>query len=224
LVSKPKRHYKISRNIMPNVVISVIFSTTLKRISGQATEDSQAAVDPLHMMRTRASAVLALVALAPVATDALAGGCLGRYQHAPAPAGPGGRAAAGGQLMRLRGGGFIDKRTPTYWPILPADEIPEDGSVGGHYTMEEVCARGGGEWIGEQAAPCPRSEARGTTARPTARSGVKPISLDGLMGLTTVRSSDHVLLPSSRRVVCKIGIEANSDWQVKRLRTLRSLA
>ena len=57
-------------------------------------------------------------------------------------------------LMRLRGGGLIDKRTPTYWPMLPEDEIPEDGSVGGHYTMEEVCARGGGEWIGVRPS-CP---------------------------------------------------------------------
>ena len=51
-------------------------------------------------------------------------------------------------LMRLRGGGFIDKRTPTYWPLLTEDEIPEDGSVGGHYTIEQVCAKGGGLWIG----------------------------------------------------------------------------
>jgi hypothetical protein len=50
--------------------------------------------------------------------------------------------------MRLRGGGFIDKRTPTFWPLLPEDEIPEDGSVGGHYTIEQVCAKGGGLWIG----------------------------------------------------------------------------
>ena len=52
-------------------------------------------------------------------------------------------------MMRLRGGGLIDKRTPTFWPILPEDEVPEDGSVGGHYSMEQVCAKGGGEWIGE---------------------------------------------------------------------------
>ena len=57
-------------------------------------------------------------------------------------------------LTRLRGGGLIDKRTPTYWPIRPEDEetIPADGSVGGHYTMEEVCANGGGEWIGRLPA------------------------------------------------------------------------
>jgi hypothetical protein len=52
-------------------------------------------------------------------------------------------------LMRIRGGAFIDKRTPTYWPILPADTIPEDGSVGGHYTLEEVCEKGGGDLMGE---------------------------------------------------------------------------
>jgi hypothetical protein len=52
-------------------------------------------------------------------------------------------------LMRIRGGAFIDKRTPTYWPILPADTIPEDGSIGGHYTLEEVCEKGGGDLIGE---------------------------------------------------------------------------
>ena len=104
--------------------------------------------------------MLALVVLAPGGAEAFVEGYLKLHPHNPVPAGPGGRAAAGGQLMRLRGGGLIDKRTPTYWPILPADEIPEDGSVGGHYTMEEVCARGGGEWIGEQAAPCPRSGAQ----------------------------------------------------------------
>ena len=52
-------------------------------------------------------------------------------------------------LMRIRGGAFIDKRTPTYWPILPADTIPEDGSIGGHYTLEEVCEKGGGDFMGE---------------------------------------------------------------------------
>ena len=57
-------------------------------------------------------------------------------------------------LLRLRGGALIDKRTPTYWPILPAEEIPEDGSVGGHYTMEEVCAEGGGQWIGASLSLC----------------------------------------------------------------------
>jgi len=29
------------------------------------------------------------------------------------------------------------------------DEIPPDGSVGGHYTMEEVTTAGGGRWVGE---------------------------------------------------------------------------
>jgi len=52
-------------------------------------------------------------------------------------------------LMRIRGGAFIDKRTPTYWPILPADTIPEDGSIGGHYTLEEICEKGGGDLMGE---------------------------------------------------------------------------
>mmetsp|Transcript_19273 Transcript_19273/g.63774 ORF Transcript_19273/g.63774 Transcript_19273/m.63774 type:complete len:90 (-) Transcript_19273:78-347(-) len=54
------------------------------------------------------------------------------------------------KLNRLRGGAWIDKRTPTYWPLRPEGEIPADGSVGGHYTLEEICAVGsGGVYIGE---------------------------------------------------------------------------
>jgi hypothetical protein len=44
--------------------------------------------------------------------------------------------------LRLKGGGlftFLDPRTPAYWPTYPKDVTPEDGSVGGHYSLEELC-------------------------------------------------------------------------------------
>jgi hypothetical protein len=52
--------------------------------------------------------------------------------------------------LRLRGGGllnWLDPRTPVSWPTYPKDAIPADGSVGGHYTLEEIC--GSGRFIGE---------------------------------------------------------------------------
>ena len=45
--------------------------------------------------------------------------------------------------LKLRGGGllsWLDPRTPAIWPMYPKDIIPEDGSVGGHYSMEEICS------------------------------------------------------------------------------------
>ena len=44
--------------------------------------------------------------------------------------------------LRLNGGGlftWLDPRTPAHWPTYPKDVIPEDGSVGGHYSLEELC-------------------------------------------------------------------------------------
>lgn len=53
--------------------------------------------------------------------------------------------------LRLRGGGWFDTRTPVYWPVLEGDkeEIPEDGSYGGHYSLEEVCGDMECEFLGE---------------------------------------------------------------------------
>ena len=106
-----------------------------------------------------ACTVLALV-MAPHLAGALTQSHLQRQHAIPleaAPAKMGRLSSRQPELMRLRGGAFIDKRTPTYWPMLPEDEIPEDGSVGGHYTMEEVCARGGGQWIGKPSPPTSRT-------------------------------------------------------------------
>lgn len=52
--------------------------------------------------------------------------------------------------LRLRGGGWFDTRTPVYWPVLEGDkeEIPEDGSYGGHYSLEEVCGDMECEFLG----------------------------------------------------------------------------
>jgi len=91
-----------------------------------------------------------LLALVPRLGDALAPLCHDGC-HAPLVQLQQTGAANRPQMLRLRGGAWIDKRTPTYWPMMSEanDEIPEDGSVGGHYTMEEVCERGGGQWIGQ---------------------------------------------------------------------------
>ena len=54
--------------------------------------------------------------------------------------------------MRLRGGAIFDKRTEAVWPIGAKDgEIPEDGSVGGQYSMQE-CIAGQGTYVG--VCPC----------------------------------------------------------------------
>jgi hypothetical protein len=53
-------------------------------------------------------------------------------------------------ILRLRGGGllnWLDPRTPVSWPTYPKDVIPADGSVGGHYTLEEICFSG--RFVGE---------------------------------------------------------------------------
>jgi hypothetical protein len=53
-------------------------------------------------------------------------------------------------LLRLRGGGllnWLDPRTPVSWPTYPKDVIPADGSVGGHYNLEEIC--GSARFIGK---------------------------------------------------------------------------
>ena len=124
-------------------------------------------------------------------------------------------------LTRLRGGGLIDKRTPTYWPIRPEDEetIPADGSVGGHYTMEEVCANGGGEWIGRlPAGPDP---ARVRDRREAAR--MRP----GLCGA----AAEHEIV-ARRQCRCafnSVGFEAPElidvdacAWQARRRHTAPS--
>lgn len=59
-------------------------------------------------------------------------------------------AAPGGGLMRLRGGAIFDQRTKAVWPT-GTEEIPEDGSVGGQYSMEE-CIAGQGKYVG--VCPC----------------------------------------------------------------------
>jgi hypothetical protein len=48
--------------------------------------------------------------------------------------------------MRLRGGAIFDKRTKPVWPVWPKGEIPEDGSVGAHYTMDEIIE--GSQYVG----------------------------------------------------------------------------
>jgi hypothetical protein len=53
-------------------------------------------------------------------------------------------------ILRLRGGGllnWVDPRTPVSWPTYPKDVVPADGSVGGHFTLEEIC--GSGRFIGK---------------------------------------------------------------------------
>ncbi len=53
-------------------------------------------------------------------------------------------------ILRLKGGGllnWLDPRTPVSWPTHSKDVIPADGSVGGHFTLEEIC--GSGRFIGE---------------------------------------------------------------------------
>jgi hypothetical protein len=37
---------------------------------------------------------------------------------------------------------WIDQRTPVCWPTFSNDTIPEDGSVGGHFSIDEVCTSG----------------------------------------------------------------------------------
>jgi hypothetical protein len=103
-------------------------------------------------MARPAAGLLLMLALVPHLGSALAPGELGLgLRFLPASGLRSGRSDASRQeLLRLRGG----KRTPTYWPMRPedADEIPEDGSVGGQYTMGEVCSKGGGKYYGKSVA------------------------------------------------------------------------
>mmetsp|Transcript_16386 Transcript_16386/g.41364 ORF Transcript_16386/g.41364 Transcript_16386/m.41364 type:complete len:90 (+) Transcript_16386:1-270(+) len=55
--------------------------------------------------------------------------------------------------MRMRGGGFFTT-SPPVWPIIEPEEgqeIPADGSEGGHFTMDEVISgsKHKGFYIGE---------------------------------------------------------------------------